>query len=72
MTHQQPATFAVADFGPIGEDSVTNAAVLRKATKAAADAGGGVVVLPPGEFDLRPWLDGSLDVPDGVRLCGGA
>lgn len=70
MSREEPHVFNVANYGPISDDSVANAAVLRKATRAAADTGGGVIVLPPGEFDLRPWIDGPLDVPDGVQLCG--
>jgi len=62
------AVFALeaAEYGVKGNGATDDTQALRAALKAAADAGGGQVRLPLGQFRL----DGSLTIPSGVTLRG--
>jgi len=68
---QPPAakTFNVRDFGAAGDGIRDDTAAILKAIKAAADAGGGQVLLPPSE---KPYLvtDSILVDASNIRLTG--
>ena len=46
----QPQTFDVRDFGAIGDGQTLDSPAINAAIQAAADAGGGTVVLPAGTY----------------------
>ncbi|MDF2539865.1 MAG: hypothetical protein K0S76_2886 [Herbinix sp.] len=61
--------FNVADetYGAVNDATITdNTQAIQKALDAAAQAGGGVVFLPPGKYRM----DGSITIPKGVELRG--
>jgi polygalacturonase len=57
------ATFDVRQFGAIADGTTKNTAAFAKAIAAAAQAGGGRVVVPPGR-----WLTGPIHLQSHVDL----
>jgi len=53
------ATFDVTTYGAVGDDKTDNTAQLQAALTAAADAGGGTVLVPKGTFLSGPIVLGS-------------
>jgi hypothetical protein len=51
----QGPIFKVTDFGAIADDLISDEDAIRKAVAAAEQAGGGVVLFPPGKFLI--WAD---------------
>ena len=47
--------FRVTDFGAVGDGKTMNTAALRKAVAACGQAGGGMVLVPPGRFLTQPF-----------------
>ncbi|MGP8198622.1 MAG: glycoside hydrolase family 28 protein [Limisphaerales bacterium] len=62
-------TFNVRQYGAFGDGTNMDTAALQKTIDAAADAGGGIVIFPPGRY-----LSGSLDLKSHVtvQMDGGA
>jgi hypothetical protein len=58
--------WSVADFGARGDGQTDDTAAFQKAMDAAAQAGGGVVLAPQGNY----FFAGHLNVPDAVTLKG--
>lgn len=56
-------SFDVRQYGATGDGATMDTAALQKAIDAAAGAGGGTVVFPPGRY-----LSGSLDLKSHVTL----
>ena len=52
--------FRVTDFGAVPDDGRSDEAAIRAALEAAQKAGGGVILFPPGRFDV--WM-----AREGVR-----
>ena len=57
-----PSTFSIVDFGAKADGSLATAAV-QKAIDACHDAGGGTVLVPPGEFVI-----GTVRLKSNVHL----
>ena len=57
------ADFSVRDHGAVGDGRTLDTAAIQKAIDAAAAAGGGRVVLPPGKY-----LSGSISLKSRVTL----
>jgi len=57
------ATFDVRKFGAVPDGTTKNTDAFRKAIEAAAGAGGGTVVVPPGT-----WLTGPIHLQSHVNL----
>jgi polygalacturonase len=53
--HVMPKSFDVRTFGAVGDGKTKDTAALQKSLDACADAGGGEVIVPPGDY-----LTGSL------------
>ncbi|MBM3881869.1 MAG: hypothetical protein FJ387_19445 [Verrucomicrobia bacterium] len=60
------SAFNVRDFGARGDGATDDTAAVQKALDAAAQAGGGVVWAPRGNY----WFGGTLNVPAAVTLRG--
>lgn len=58
--------FNVRDFGAKGDGETDDTPAFQKALAAAAQAGGGTVLAPRGNY----LFAGNLNVPPGVTLCG--
>jgi polygalacturonase len=58
------AQWSIADFGAVGDGRHDDLPPLRRALRAAHDAGGGRVVVPPGTYHLR----GPVTLLSGVDL----
>lgn len=58
-----PAVFSVRDFGAKADRTVNDAPAFQAAVDAAAKAGGGTVVVPPGEY-----TSGGIRLASGVTL----
>jgi len=58
--------FDARKYGATGDGLADDLGALDRAGKAAAEAGGGVVCLPPGTYRLTA----TLEVPAGVKLRG--
>ena len=56
-------TYSVVDFGAIGDGKTLNTAALQKALNAVSQAGGGTLVVPPGQF-----LTGPLTLTSSLNL----
>jgi len=65
----QAPTYNILDFGAVSNEVTKNTQAIQKTIDVCADAGGGVVLVPPGRF-----LTGSLVLKTGVtlHLAGGA
>ena len=68
FSYPSPATprdgvFNVKDFGAVADGLTNDATAIRKAIDACAKAGGGVVLLPAGNF-----LSGSIVLRSNVTL----
>jgi len=61
-----PDAFSVRDFGAKGDGKTDDTAAFQKALDAAAQAGGGTVHAPRGNY----FFAGHLNVPKGVTLEG--
>src|SRR5512140_3241682 len=61
-----PDTYSVRDFGAKGDGKTDDTAAFQKALDAGAQAGGGVVAAPRGNY----FFAGHLDVPKAVTLRG--
>jgi hypothetical protein len=59
----EAADFSVRDFGAVGDGVALETAAIQKTIDAAAAAGGGRVVLPPGKY-----LSGSIGLKSKVTL----
>ncbi len=55
--------FDIRDFGAVEGGSVKNTQAIRQAISAAAKAGGGHVVIPPGK-----WLTGAIHLDNNIDL----
>ncbi|HTY88880.1 MAG TPA: glycosyl hydrolase family 28 protein [Candidatus Acidoferrum sp.] len=56
-------TFNITHYGAVGDGKTLNTAALQKAIDAAAAAGGGTVLVPPGKFLTGPFrLTNSLNL----------
>ena len=58
--------FNVHDYGAVGDRKADDTAALKKAIEAASANGGGIVLLPDGEYRITE----ALDLGDGVELRG--
>ena len=58
-----PRRFCINDFGATSGGAGKCTAAFARAVSAAASAGGGEVVVPPGE-----WLTGAIELKSGVTL----
>ncbi len=58
-----PQTFDVRQFGAVANGSASDTAAITKAVKAAADAGGGTVLFPPGVY-----VSGTVELLSNVTL----
>jgi len=65
MSSLEPLSFAfnIRDFGAIPDRKTLASPALQKAIDAAADAGGGVVYCPPGDY-----LIGSIELKSNINL----
>jgi polygalacturonase len=68
-----PSVCNVRDYGAAGDDKTLDTLAISKAIEACAQAGGGVVVFPPGRyvsgtFELRGNITLSLDA--GAVIVG--
>jgi hypothetical protein len=61
-----PQTFSVRAFGAVGDGKTDDTAAFQKALEAAAQAGGGTVHAPRGNY----FFAGHLNVPGAVTLEG--
>src|SRR5215211_4705362 len=61
-----PDIFSVPDFGAKGDGKTDDTAAFQKALDAAAQAGGGTVQAPRGNY----LFSGHLNVPSAVTLRG--
>jgi hypothetical protein len=61
-----PDFYVVTDFGAKGDGKTDDTAAFQKALDTAAQAGGGVVYAPRGNY----FFAGHLNVPDAVTLKG--
>ncbi len=50
----QTARFYIASYGAVGDGKTNNAAAINRTITAAAQAGGGTVVVPPGNYMSGP------------------
>jgi len=58
-----PRTFSVTDFGAVGDGTTMNTAAFHAAVEACAQAGGGQVIVPPGNFVTGPFaLKSAMDL----------
>ena len=62
----RPDTYSVLDFGTKGDGKTDDTAAFQKALDTAAEAGGGVVYAPRGNY----FFAGHLKVPNAVTLKG--
>jgi hypothetical protein len=60
--------FSVSDFGAVPDDGVSDEAAIRQAVAAAEEAGGGVVLFPPGRFLV--WTDRTKVEPIRIGTSG--
>ena len=63
--------FVVTAFGAVGDGRVNCTAALRRAIRACTNAGGGRVVVPPGQYltgGLRLWRNVNLHIAAGATL----
>jgi len=58
-----PSSFRIPDYGAVGDGRTLCTAAIQKAIDAAARAGGGTVVIPPGT-----WLSGTITLKSRVIL----
>ncbi len=58
-----PPSFDVRDFGAVGDGRTKDTCAIQHAIDASRDAGGGVVLLPPGR-----WLSGTLRLHSDVAI----
>jgi hypothetical protein len=56
-------TFAITKFGAVPDGQTLNTGAFTKAIAACAQAGGGVVLVPPGQ-----WLTGPLELQSNVNV----
>src|SRR6266446_5200046 len=61
-----PDVYSVHDFGAKGDGKTDDTAAFQKALDAAAQAGGGIVYAPRGNY----FFAGHLNVPNAVTLKG--
>src|SRR5580692_9139329 len=61
-----PDFYSVSDYGAKGDGKTDDTAVFQKAMDTAAQAGGGIVYAPRGNY----LFAGHLDVPQAVTLKG--
>lgn len=66
VNHDEPGTgrHDVRGHGAMGDGVTLDSGAIQRAIDAAAAAGGGTVVLPPGRYRC-----GALELKTGVRLC---
>lgn len=56
-------SFNINDFGAVGDGKKLNTEAIAKAISACSEAGGGLVVIPKGE-----WLTGPIELKSNVNL----
>ncbi|MBF9221172.1 glycoside hydrolase family 28 protein [Hymenobacter ruricola] len=56
-------TFSIARYGAVGDGQTTNTAAFQQAIAACASKGGGVVLVPPGQ-----WRTGPIELQSNVNL----
>ncbi|WP_201980023.1 glycoside hydrolase family 28 protein [Hymenobacter rubidus] len=59
----QADTFSIAKYGAVGDGQTSNTAAFRQAIAACAAKGGGVVLVPPGQ-----WRTGPIELQSNVNL----
>ncbi len=59
----QTARYSILDYGAIADGKTNNAGAINRAIAAASRAGGGTVVVPPGEF-----VSGPINILSNVTL----
>lgn len=65
----QTGTYRITDYGAVGDGTALNTQSIQKAIDAAAEAEGGRVIVPPGQY-----LTGGIELRDNIvfELQGGA
>ena len=65
----QPEAFRITDYGAVGDGTTLTTQAIQAAIDAAAEAGGGRVIIPPGKY-----LTGGIELSDNIifELQGGA
>ncbi len=66
ITAAEPAFYSVRDYGALGDGKTDETAAFQKALDIAAQAGGGVVYAPRGNY----FFAGHLNIPNAVTLKG--
>jgi hypothetical protein len=56
-------TFYITDYEAIGDSSTLNTKAIQNAIDVAAEAGGGIVIVPPGKY-----ITGSIELRDNIEL----
>lgn len=56
-------TFAITDYGAVGDGQVLNTQAIQHTIETCAESGGGTVVVPPGL-----WLTGPIELKSHVNL----
>ncbi|RZK49417.1 MAG: glycoside hydrolase family 28 protein, partial [Hymenobacter sp.] len=62
-TSFRPDTFAITKYGAVADGLTSNTAAFRQAVAACSQAGGGVVLVPAGQ-----WLTGPVELKSNVNL----
>ncbi|AGA79327.1 glycoside hydrolase family 28 protein [Echinicola vietnamensis] len=56
-------TFVISDFGAVGDGSTDASQAIKSAIQACAEAGGGKVVVPPGDYPTGPiYLESNVNL----------
>ncbi|NQU45153.1 hypothetical protein HQ520_17860 [bacterium] len=67
---QNLKTFRVDDYAAVPNDGLDDADAIEKAVRAAAQAGGGIVLFSEGTYHLSRHIDTPADAPGGIRFVG--
>lgn len=66
LSAEQPDVYSVRDFGAHADGQTDDTAAFQKALDTAAQAGGGIVYAPRGDY----FFSGHLNIPNAVTLKG--